>query len=211
VVGYRRFGAPCCPALRRWWHQNSSETLESHHNTTRRHNPRRLRLEFPQLWKPEIWNKTPFILQIRKVIVVMNLCTSRSVIVITIPLIRLNYEFCYLCSYYNYEKIFFGCCDMWDFYVSENSCCLLGCDAVWCCGRTPTFRRTFTLKMEAARPSSTLVSYRHTTRRHNQEHFDFISLAFVRSIKKHIRYLYGQPCFRLHVVWMGTYPVRPIT
>jgi hypothetical protein len=59
---------------------------------------------------------------------------------------------------------------------------LLGCDAVYYCGRIPTFRRALmppssgflglTLKMEAAKSYETSVSYHNTTLRHEPEDLD---------------------------------------
>jgi hypothetical protein len=65
---------------------------------------------------------------------------------------------------------------------------LLGCDAVYCCTRTPTFRRTllppssfhFSLKMEAASFSEMLVSYHDIARRHNREDFDLPMEMLIR-------------------------------
>jgi hypothetical protein len=58
---------------------------------------------------------------------------------------------------------------IWGFHGRDDSRRrLLGCDAVFCCGTMPAFRCplpsaiSYTLKMEAARGSETLVSY-HVT------------------------------------------------
>jgi hypothetical protein len=55
------------------------------------------------------------------------------------------------------------------FHGDEDlSRCLLSCDTVWFCGRSPTFQSTM-LPPSSAWTSETSVSYHSTTRNHNPE------------------------------------------
>jgi hypothetical protein len=60
----------------------------------------------------------------------------------------------------------------------ESSRGLLGCVAVYCCGKIPTFQSSMllqgevSLKTEVARASEMLVSYHNSAQRHNPEDLD---------------------------------------